>query len=80
MRGWAVRGEKAERAVCVLPTKKEAVDRGAELARSAGGKLVIHGKDGEVKRERIYGDAPRVAGKPLPPGRSKVLPGKKILP
>lgn len=78
--GWAVRKEGAKRANNVYPVKEKAVKRGSQLAEAAGGKLIIHRKDGEVLRERIYGKAPRVTGKPLPGRKGDVLRGDEILP
>jgi uncharacterized protein YdaT len=52
--GWAVMRSDADRATAVLPTKKEAVDRGREIARNQKSKLVIHGQDGMVQDEHLY--------------------------
>ena len=53
--GWALEGEGAERAASRHDTKKEAVARGRELARSAApSRLVIHGADGKIQRSHGY--------------------------
>jgi hypothetical protein len=53
--GWAVKGEKAERATAILPTKQEAVDRGREIARNQGSELVVHGKNGQIQNKDSHG-------------------------
>jgi uncharacterized protein YdaT len=56
--GWAVKGEKAERATAILPTKQEAVDRGREIARNQGVELVVHGKNGQIQNKDSHGKDP----------------------
>ena len=55
--GWAVMRADAERATALFPTKKEAMDRGREIARNQQSKLVIHGEDGAVQEEHTYSKA-----------------------
>ena len=47
--GWAVKKEGAKRASKVYATKDKAV-KGAAKSRKAGSDLVIHKKDGSIKR------------------------------
>lgn len=56
--GWAVKGEKAERATAILPIKQEAVDRGREIARNQGVELVVHGKNGQIQNKDSHGKDP----------------------
>ena len=44
----------AQRASGRFGTKKEAVERGMELAKSQGGRLVIRKQDGTIQEERTY--------------------------
>lgn len=53
--GWAVEKEGAERAASVQETKKEAVERGRELAKTqAPSQLVVYKQDGEVQETLTY--------------------------
>jgi len=55
---WAVTKDGAERASGLFDTKKEATDRGIELAKQAQTDLVIHGKDGRIQDSDSYGNDP----------------------
>ena len=52
--GWGVKARGAQRASGRFGTKKEAVERGRELAKSQGGRLVIRKHDGTIQEERTY--------------------------
>ena len=56
--GWAVRGAGSARATKVFGTKKEAVERGREIARNQGSELLIHGSDGRIRTKDSYGRDP----------------------
>lgn len=55
---WAVKGAGAKRATEVLPTKREAVDRGREISRNQGTELFIHGQDGKIQSRDSHGKDP----------------------
>lgn len=56
---WAVKRRGTERADSTWDTKKEAVDRGVELAKAnQPSQLVIKRRDGTIEEERTYGDDP----------------------
>ena len=57
--GWAVQKEGAKRASDVLPTKKEAQDRGRDLAKKSGGELIVQKKDGQIGAKDSEGNDPR---------------------
>ncbi len=50
--GWAVRRADARQPESVHRTQRDAIAAARELARDAGGSLVIHGRDGSVRRNR----------------------------
>ena len=56
--GWGVERRGAQRASGRFSTKKEAVERGRELAKSQEGRLVIRRQDGTIQEERTYRKAP----------------------
>jgi hypothetical protein len=55
---WIVKGETTERAVSVHETKKSALHAAREVAKHAGGQLVVHGRDGRIKDAYVYGHDP----------------------
>jgi Uncharacterized protein conserved in bacteria (DUF2188) len=60
--GWAVKPEGGRNASSVVySTQREAIDRARENARSHGGELVIHGRDGRIRDRKSY------SSDPLPP-------------
>lgn len=52
---WRVRRTGAARASGVYDTQAEAINRARELAKSQGGELFIHGKDGQIRERRSFG-------------------------
>lgn len=48
--GWAIKGEGREEVTSVFGTKREAIDRGREIANQSGVELVIHGREGQIFR------------------------------
>ncbi len=52
--GWAVRGADARQPESVHRTQRDAIAAARVLARDAGGSLVIHGRDGSVRRSTSY--------------------------
>jgi hypothetical protein len=55
---WAVQGAGAERATAIYPTKREAVDRGREIAQNQGTELLVHGQDGKIQSRDSHGRDP----------------------
>jgi uncharacterized protein YdaT len=51
---WALKRSGPDGLLTPFKTKREAVTRGRELARSAGSALVIHRQTGEVQRHHYY--------------------------
>jgi hypothetical protein len=48
--GWAVERENRERVSDILPTQAEAIERGHEIVRNAGGgELIVKGRDGQIR-------------------------------
>jgi uncharacterized protein YdaT len=57
--GWGVKARGAKRASGRFDTKKEAVERGRDLAKKAQeGQVVIRKQDGTIQEERTYRDDP----------------------
>src|SRR3954465_12855723 len=48
--GWAIQGEGRKEVTSVFGTKREAIDRGREIANQSGVELVIHGREGQIFR------------------------------
>ena len=56
---WAVKRRGSERADSLWSTKKEAIDRGVQLARAnQPSQLIIKRRDGTIEDERTYGEDP----------------------
>ena len=57
--GWGVKKEGGHRSSGNFNTKNEAVQRGKEMAKNAPlGQIKIHGQDGKIQTEHIYGKDP----------------------
>lgn len=56
--GWAVKGEKAERATEIFDRKSDAVQRGREIAKNQGTELVVHGGNGRIQSKDSHGHDP----------------------
>ncbi|MFN8140426.1 MAG: DUF2188 domain-containing protein [Fimbriimonadales bacterium] len=41
-----------------LPTQKQAIDIGKQLAKRQGADLTVHGKDGKIRSKDSYGKDP----------------------
>jgi hypothetical protein len=54
--GWAVQREGTSQADSLHEKQDDAIKRGADLARRAGGQLRIKGRDGQIRDERTYED------------------------
>lgn len=48
---WQVKGEKAEKALKLFDTQKEAIDFAKAHADSQEGTIVIHKKDGKIRKQ-----------------------------
>ena len=56
--GWAVRGEGNERATSVHSTQQDAIDAGREIAQNQKSELLIHNKEGQIRKRNSYGNDP----------------------
>lgn len=57
--GWGVKKEGTKRSSGNFSTKREAVDRGKDLAKKAPlGQIKIHGQNGKIQTEHTYGKDP----------------------
>lgn len=56
--GWAVKGEKAQRATEVFERKSDAVHRAREIAQNQGTELVVHNGDGKIAYKDSHGKDP----------------------
>ena len=56
--GWAVKGERNQRATSLHPTQKDAIERAREIARNQKSELVIHRRDGRIRDKDSYGNDP----------------------
>lgn len=57
--GWQVKKAGNSKASAVTPTKKQAVDRGRELAKSEKSELIVQNKDGKIGQKDSHGNDPR---------------------
>lgn len=48
---WQVKGEKAEKALKLFDTQKEAIAYAETIADSQEGNIVIHKKDGKIRKQ-----------------------------
>lgn len=55
---WSVRRAGSARASGVYGTQKEAIDRAKKLARTEGGELYVHGRDGRIRERSTFGTDP----------------------
>ncbi len=56
---WAVRGENKSRVASVHGTQQEAIDAARDIARNQGGELLIHGRNGQIRRRDSSGGKDR---------------------
>ena len=56
---WTVRLERESVPQKRVPTQKEAIKLGREIARNNKLELIIHGRDGRIKEKNSYGNDPR---------------------
>jgi hypothetical protein len=52
--GWSVRKEGASRPTGTYDSKNQAIKRTREVARSTGGDVVIHNRDGLIQESTTY--------------------------
>ena len=55
---WAVRGAGNKRDTAHFATQAEAAERAREIATNTGGEVVIHGRDGRIRRKHSHGNDP----------------------
>ena len=56
--GWAVKGEGNQRASSVHDTQREAIEVARETAIRHSSKMLIHGKNGRIRKRNTYGKDP----------------------
>ncbi len=52
--GWALKTENSEKPYKVYPTKQEAIEEGAAMAKKHAANLIIQGEDGKIVDKRSY--------------------------
>ena len=55
-RRWSVRRQDAIHADSVHDSKEDAIARGIDLGRRAGGRCRVKARDGHVEREHVFSD------------------------
>ena len=55
---WAVRKAGAERVTRRFDTQREAIKAARGIARIKGGEVIIHGRDGRIRRRDSHGNDP----------------------
>lgn len=48
--GWSVKRSGAARASATAKTQQQAIELGQQISRNQGSDLIIHGRDGRIKR------------------------------
>ena len=56
--GWAVKGERNNKATVVTKTQVEAIEVAREIAKNQHSELLIHGKNGQIRTRDSYGNDP----------------------
>lgn len=56
--GWAVRGAGSRRTTGVFETQQEAISRAREISRNQGSELLIHGRNGQIRKRDSHGHDP----------------------
>ena len=56
--GWAVKGEGNKRDTSHHDKQTDAIDAARAIAKSQGGEVVIHGRDGKIRDKDSYGNDP----------------------
>jgi hypothetical protein len=56
--GWAIKGAGSKKATKVFSTQSEAIQAGRDIARRQGSELLIHGRDGRIRKKDSYGKDP----------------------
>jgi hypothetical protein len=55
---WGVRGEGNNRRTHITNTQKEAINLAREIARNQRSELLIHGRDGKIRKRDSHGNDP----------------------
>ena len=56
--GWAIKREGSPKATKVFDTQQEAIERGREIAKNQRSELLIHRRDGKIRKKNTYGRDP----------------------
>jgi len=56
--GWANRRDNSDRVSSTHETQEQAIERGRDLAQSAGVEHLIHARDGRIRERNSYGSDP----------------------
>lgn len=56
--GWAVRGAGTERVTRVTDTQREAIKIAREITQNQQSELLIHGKNGQIRKRDSFGNDP----------------------
>ncbi len=52
--GWAIKKEGSKRFTVITETQKEAINAARKIAQNSRVQIVIHGKDGRIKKLREF--------------------------
>ncbi len=56
--GWAVKGERNQRATKVTKTQEQAINIATEIAKNQHSDTKIHGRNGRIRAGNSYGNDP----------------------
>jgi len=57
-KGWAVKGERNQKATKVTITQDQAINRATEIAKNQHSDTKIHGRNGQIRAGNSYGNDP----------------------
>ncbi|MGP3778799.1 DUF2188 domain-containing protein [Halanaerobium saccharolyticum] len=55
---WGVKGENNKKLTAKFKTQKEAINHGKEICKNQKSELLVHGKNGRIRKRNSYGNDP----------------------
>lgn len=56
---WAVKGAGNERNTVITNTQQQAIEKARQIARNQESELLIHGRNGTIRKKNSYGNDPQ---------------------
>ncbi|WP_084187323.1 DUF2188 domain-containing protein [Cupriavidus sp. SK-4] len=71
---WVVEIEDGSTDRQFFPSREAAIDAGTAMAQQEKADLIVHGRDGLIRRRKCFGDAPRGSKRRVVAGRLPLAP------